>query len=118
MRALSTATVVLAALGLLSVVPTGAKADILTFNLGVGNTALSPFPAPYASVTVDLTGATTATIMFNALLTGGDQYAFGGAQAFDVNVNATSFTAGTPTLTPQFASAGPATAGSGNVSSF
>lgn len=117
MRTFSSKAIALAAMGLLSFAPS-AKADVVIFDLSVGNTALSPLPAPYGTVTVDRTSNTTAIITFNALLTGGDQYAFGSQGAFDVNVNATSFTTTTPTLTAQFASAGPATAGSGNISTF
>lgn len=72
------------------------SADSITFNIGVPNTALTPFPAPYSTVDVNRTSTTTATITFNGLTTGGFTYFFGGAQALDVNVNATAFTVSVP----------------------
>jgi hypothetical protein len=62
-------------------------------SLANGNTALSPtYPSPYGNVEVNQTGATTATITFTGGSSGGYTYLFGGAQATDVNVNATTFT--------------------------
>jgi len=115
------------AVAALCAVPFAASADIITFDIGTGNTALSGFTGPYQSVTVDLTSATEAMITFNALSNGTNLYRMGGAQAVDVNVDATSFTVGTisgsgtaggfvPGTAP--ASQQPYTAGSGNVSAF
>jgi PEP-CTERM motif-containing protein len=73
------------------------SADSILFNIGVPNTDLTPFPSPYGTVNVNRTSTTTATITFNGLTTGGFTYFFGAAQAIDVNVNATAFTAGVPT---------------------
>ena len=61
------------------------------FDLGVPNSGISAYPGPYASVTIDLNTATTATITFQALTTGGYDYYFGSAQMADVNVNAADF---------------------------
>jgi hypothetical protein len=68
-----------------------AKADFV-FDLTVGNSAISGYPAPYAQVDVSLTSSTTATVTFTSLLNSGNIYLFGGASSVDVNVNATAFT--------------------------
>lgn len=72
------------------------SADSITFNLGVPNAGLAPFPTPYGTVGVNRTSTTAATITFNGLTTGGFTYFFGAAQAIDVNVNATTFTVSVP----------------------
>ena len=72
------------------------SADSITFNLGVPNAGLAPFPTPYGTVGVNRTSTTAATITFNGLTTGGFTYSFGAAQAIDVNVNATTFTVSVP----------------------
>lgn len=91
------------------------SADSITFNIGVPNTALTPYPPPYGSVDVNRTSTTEATITFNALTTGGFTYFFGAAQAIDVNVNAplNGFTVGVPT--PASLDDAPV---AGNVSAF
>jgi hypothetical protein len=71
-----------------------AKADSFTFNLTAGNAAVSGFPQPYISVTVDRTSTTMATITFNSLTTGGYTYLMVDGGAAGVNVNATSWTIG------------------------
>jgi len=95
-----------------------AQADVVTFTLGLGNAALSGFPAPYGTVSIDLTSSTTAAVTFTSALTAGDQYAFGGAQSTDLNVNASSFSFSSPVYTPQFTTAYLAGSGPGNVSTF
>src|SRR5438876_910566 len=70
-----------------------AKADFI-FNLTVGNSGLSGFPGPYATVDVHLVDPTHATISFTSLTNGGNIYLFGGVNAVDVNVNATTWTIG------------------------
>jgi hypothetical protein len=60
-----------------------ARADSITFDLANGNPGISGFPPPYASVTINRTSATTATITFTAYA----GYLIGGAQAADVNFN-------------------------------
>ncbi len=64
------------------------------------NFNVSGYTGPYATVTIDLTSSTTATVTFDALQNGSGQwYLLGGASAVDVNVNATSWTLGTITGT-------------------
>ncbi len=111
---------VLAAIVLLIGVST-AMADTIIYTLNAGNTAISGFPGPYATVTVDLTSPTIATITFDSLTNGSYSYLLGGAQAADVNVNASSFTLGAITGSNSFGSSftpGPWSDGPGNVSEF
>lgn len=68
------------------------RADPVTYDLCCGNTQLSAETGPYATATVTLTSPTTATVTFTSLTSGGYTYYMGGAQAVDLNVNATSFT--------------------------
>jgi hypothetical protein len=89
-----------------------ASADSIGFDITVPNTALTPFPSPYAHVDVNRTSATTATITFTGLTTGGFTYFFGAVNAIDVNVNASTFTVGVPSVGTL---SGP---NSGNVSAF
>jgi hypothetical protein len=91
-----------------------ASADSIGFDITVPNTALTPFPSPYGHVDVNRTSATTATITFTGLTTGGFTYFFGAANAIDVNVNATTFTVGVPSV----GTLDPDPPGSGNVSAF
>lgn len=78
-----------------------AQADFATYSLGTGNSAISGYPAPYGSVTVDLTDSTHATITFANDTVSGYEYLFGATGAIGINVNATSFNA--PTTTAGFA---------------
>jgi hypothetical protein len=98
-----------------------AKADLFTFNISVGNAAISPYPGPYATVVVNRTSTTTATITFTSLTNSGNIYLFGDGSSVAVNVNATTWTLGAPTgsnagtgFTPGPYSNG----GSGNVDGF
>ncbi len=84
---------VLVATALVLAMGSVAKADEISFDLTLGNSGLNGYAGPYAQVTVDLTTATSATITFAAY----EGYTIGGAQAVDVNVNAASFSVGTPT---------------------
>src|SRR5512147_2912012 len=70
-----------------------ASADTL-FTIDNPNVALSGFAGPYATADVHLVDATHATITFTSLTTNGITFLMGGAQAVDVNVNATSWTVG------------------------
>ena len=82
-----------------------ASADLITFDLTSGNTAIGGYTGDYAVVTVNRTSATEATITFQSLCTGdvlvqscsaGDEiFLFGDGGSVAVNVNATSFTLGT-----------------------
>ena len=71
-----------------------ARADVTSFDLTAGNAAIAGFTGPYATVTINRTSATTATITFTSLTNSGNIYLMGGAGAVDVNVNATSWTIG------------------------
>ena len=68
-----------------------AKADTFSFNLGVGNPAISGYPGPYVSVTVNRTNSTHATITFTSLTAAGNIYLMGDGSSVAVNVNATSW---------------------------
>jgi hypothetical protein len=102
-------TFVVAAFG-----PARAEADSITFQLLQGNTQLQGFglALPFGTVTVNRTTTTTATLTFTANESTGRAYFFGGENAADVNVNATTYTVGavtesntvSPTFTPDFAS--------------
>jgi hypothetical protein len=59
-----------------------AKADTLTFDLNIANTGVLG-TGPYASVTINQTSATTATITFQTYA----GFLIGGAQAADLNFN-------------------------------
>ena len=63
----------------------------LSFNLGLGNAAISGFPGPYATVHVTRTSATTADIEFFSLTNSGNIYLFGDGGTVAVNVNAGSW---------------------------
>jgi hypothetical protein len=71
-----------------------ARADVTSFDLTAGNSAISGFTGPYAMVTIDRTSATTAIVTFTSLTNGGNIYLMGGVGAADVNVNATSWSIG------------------------
>jgi hypothetical protein len=68
-----------------------ANADIIDFDLGAGNSAISGFSGPYAQVEVNLTSSTTATITFTSLTSGGNIYLMGDGGTVGVNVNAASW---------------------------
>jgi hypothetical protein len=87
------ATALLAA----SMLAPSAWADSISFNLIAGNSAISGFPGPYASVTVNRTSSTMATITFSSLTNSGNIYLLGDGGTAAVNVNATSWTVGTIT---------------------
>lgn len=116
-----------AAVLLIGLAVSPAAADTITYNLTVPNTALSSYPQPYASVYIDLTSGTTATIKFTGLTStntnGTYTYILGTTNAADLNVNGAfsvsniNFTGGcTGTGCP--AGGTGFTVGSGNVSSF
>ena len=77
-----------------------ASAQIATYTLGTANSALSGYPGPYGTLSVDLTSATTAILTFTADSVGKYQYAFIDSSIADANVNATSFTIGSFGGTP------------------
>ena len=97
-----------------------AKADTFSFNLSVGNPAVSGYPGPYASVTINRTSSITATITFTSLTKSGNIYLMGDGGSAAVNVNATTFTVGTITGTNSGTgfTPGPYSTSSGNSDGF
>ena len=75
------------------------QANAFTSDLNAGNSAISGFTGPYGTVTITLLTSTTATVTFTSNTVAGNIYLFGGAQAVDLNVNATTFTVGAVTGT-------------------
>jgi hypothetical protein len=75
------------ALGIASI---PAHADLI-FNSDTGNSAISGFPGPYATVDVHLIDATHATVEFTSLTNSGNIYLMGDGGTVAVNVNATSW---------------------------
>lgn len=86
-----------------------AAADTFTFNIDTGNSAIAGYPGPYVSVLVDRTSSTMATLTATGLTTGANTFLIGDGGTFDVNVNATSWTFSSATLT---------STGSGTVDGF
>jgi len=77
-----------AAAGALALSVAGAASATITFTLSEGNADISGFTGPYGSVDVTRTDATHANIVFTSAT---PQFYFLGAQAADVNVNATTW---------------------------
>ena len=103
----------------LGAIPT--VADTMTYTIGIGSSAISGFPGPYATATVDLISPTIATFTFTSLTNSGNIYLLGDGSSVAINVNATSWILGAVTgsnagtnFTPGSWSDG----GAGNVSSF
>jgi hypothetical protein len=70
------------------------RADTIMYQLGLGNTAVSPYTGPYVDVLVDLTSATTAEITFTSLSNGSETFLLGDGGAVAINVNALGWTVG------------------------
>jgi hypothetical protein len=85
-------TVIAGALGV-SVLAPSAQADSVLYILGTPNSFLTG-TGPYATVSVDRTSTTTATITFSSLNNGGFEYLMGGSDAVAVNVNSTNWSIG------------------------
>ncbi len=64
-----------------------AAADIVTYQLTTGNSAISGYTGPYATVSVNLTTSTTATITFSSLTNSGNIYLLGDGGSVGLNVN-------------------------------
>jgi hypothetical protein len=97
------------------------KADSVTYYLTQGNPGISGYTGPYATVAVNRTDSTNATITFTSLTANGKAYLFGAASSVAINVNATSWKLGAIAgsnsgtgFTPGIYSNG----GSGNVDGF
>src|ERR1700761_1774747 len=71
---------------------TAASADVNSFDLVNGNSALSGFTGPFAKVTVNELTTTTATVTFDSLTQGGDIYLMGDGGTVGLNVSG-AFTA-------------------------
>jgi len=94
---------------------------VLSFDLGLGNPAISSFPGPYATVSVNRTDATHATITFTSQAHGGYFYLMGDGGSVAVNVNAASWTLDTITGTNSYAGFTPgpySDGGAGNEDGF
>jgi hypothetical protein len=76
-------TILVCCMFLSLLIAVSAAADIIYYNIGIPNTDLSPYPGPYASLEVNLTDSTHATIAMTAV----PDYAIGGNQSFDLNIN-------------------------------
>ena len=116
-------TLVLAT-GLLALSATAtAFADLISYDIGVPNSGLTTYPAPYATVSIDRTSSTTANVTFNALSTAAYDYLLGGQGVVDLNVNGTFNVSGISESNKYGAGFMPQPTGyphvsSGNVSSF
>jgi len=100
-----------------------ASADIITQSLSAANSAISPYPGPYQTVTINRTSTTTATITFTSDFTvGGNIFLMGddGSGAAAVNLNATSFTVSNISGTNSGSgfTVGPLTQSSGSMDGF
>lgn len=71
--------------------PAGAT---IMFDIGVGNTSISGYAGPYATVSVTRTDATHATIVFDSNVVAGNIYLFGDGGSVAVNLNASSWSIG------------------------
>src|SRR5690349_24761808 len=71
----------------------GVRADVISFDLANPNTALSAYTGPYATVSINRTSGTVATVTITSLSAGGHQFLIGDGQTIALNVNASSFTA-------------------------
>jgi hypothetical protein len=93
-----------------------AKADTTSFDLTVGNSAISGFSGPYATVLINRTSSTSATITFTAK----SGFLIGDGGSADVNVNAApgTWTIGSFSWTGGNASTAFSDGGSGNVDGF
>jgi hypothetical protein len=97
-----------------------AAADMFSFQLNLGNSAISGFTGPYAEVTVDRTSATAATITFDGLSSGSNFYLLGDGGSVGFNVNG-AFSLGTITSTALNATFTPgpfSNGGAGNEDGF
>jgi hypothetical protein len=67
------------------------SADTTTITISNPNSAISGFAGPYASVLVNRTSSTTATVTFTSLTNSGNIYLMGDGGTADLNINATAF---------------------------
>lgn len=100
-----------------------ANALTQTYDLTLGNTAISGYTTPFGTVTVSIssTNTNTATITFTANESTSNAYTFGGASAVDVNSNGAatvSNISGSNSLDSSFSPGGWTAEGSGTVDGF
>ncbi len=86
------AATLVALLVLLTVGAPIASADTISFTLAAGNSDISAYAGPYATVTVNRTDSTHATITFASLTSGGNIFLLGDGGSVAVNVNAAIWT--------------------------
>jgi len=97
------------------------RADTATLQITQPNTAVAPYPGPYANVLINRTDSTHATFTFTSLFTPTLYYLMGSTDVADLNLNASSFTIGTITASnpfPNFDTPSVSDNGSGNTSGF
>lgn len=108
---------------LASLVAIAASANAQVYTIDLGNSALSPYLPPYATATVNLVDSKHANVTFASLSHDGYVFLMGGAQAVDVNVNASAFSVSNLTWANVYSGfldpgAGTYNVTSGNVSTF
>ena len=96
------------------------KADVCNYCLSVGNSAISGFAGPYATVSINLINSTTATVTFTSSVHNGNIYLFGDGGSVAINVNAATFTVSgiTGTNSGTGFTPGPFSTSSGNEDGF
>jgi hypothetical protein len=107
--------------GLAAISLLAAPQAMASFDLTLGNSVISGFPGPYATVSVDLISSTQAKITFTSLENSGKIYLLGDGSSVAVNVNATSWTLANITGSNAGTGFTPGTwwdGGAGNVSEF
>ena len=70
------------------------RADSVTYYLTQGTPGISGYTGPYATVAVNRTDSTNATITFTSLTANGKTYLFGATSSVAINVNASSWKLG------------------------
>src|SRR5215831_18808779 len=71
-----------------------AKADTISYSIGLGNPPIAGYTGPYVGVLVNRTSATTADITFTSLSNGSETFLIGDGGTAAVNVNASSWLLG------------------------
>ncbi|MHB1937263.1 MAG: hypothetical protein ACYCOR_11840 [Acidobacteriaceae bacterium] len=94
-----------------------ARADSITYDIGVGNTAISGYPGPYGTLDVSVTGG-DATFTLTGLTQSSYTYLFGGEGVLGLNLSNTDVTLTGLSWTGGNGSTAIKTDGSGNLSSF
>ncbi|MHB1092342.1 PEP-CTERM sorting domain-containing protein [Thiobacillus sp.] len=87
----------LAALFVIAAISSAPAHAVFSFNLIAGNSAISGYAGPYATVDVSLINSTMASVTFTSLTNSGNIYLMGDGGSVAVNVNATNWTLGSIT---------------------